>query len=102
MRQSINGGSSYAEHMAAVAQATGMPMPKPPEFPPQAEMVWLAFTQIDAQRGGNGFMPNSIGYADMLAWQSATGWTLDPWEVDALREVDDAYLEHSAKQSRAQ
>lgn len=103
MRQRVQGGAgTYADHVAAVARATGQPMPKPPEMPEAAQMVWRAFDDLDAQRGGNGFGDNPITYRDMLAWQQMTGWALDPWEVEAVRAVDDAYLAHRAKESARQ
>lgn len=82
--------------MAAVAKAKGVKPKKPGPPPRGAEHLWRAFVELDAARGGNGFGPNPIGFADIQAWAILTDNPLAPWEVRAVRMLDDAYLESLA------
>lgn len=51
-------------------------------------MVWDAFEQLAAARGGNGYSLNPIGWQDMLAWQQVTGAQLTPWEAECIVCMD--------------
>ena len=61
--------------------------------------LWGWFIELASARGGNGFGLNPIGYADIEAWARLTCRDPTPWEVSALRRMDNAALEESAKKS---
>lgn len=41
--------------------------------------------------------PNPIGYQDVAAWSNLTGTTIRPSELDALFEIDSAWLAKQVK-----
>lgn len=59
-----------------------------PDLPPQAAHLWDIYAQLAAARGGNGFSPNPIGWADLAAWQQLNGFALSPWEAETLIHID--------------
>lgn len=63
-----------------------------PDFPDVARHVWDHFLSIHRGRsyGING--PNPISFQDIESWSRLTGWKLSPWEVDAVKRLDVAYL----------
>lgn len=69
----------------------------PPPLPPEMRYLWAAFQSISRTRGGNGFGPNPITFVEIDAWARLMRLRLDPWEVDTLRMLDDAYLEVAAQ-----
>lgn len=69
-----------------------------PELPRGVVGVWNAFAQLSAGRGGGGFGAGSITFSEIEAFVRLTGHTLDPWEVDAIRRLDDLYLAAQAKE----
>lgn len=81
--------------MAIVARQRGVvavEAPVAPPLPPEAVHLWQAFRSLDAARGNNGFGPLPISFVDMDAWQRVMQYQLDPWEVEAVRMIDNAYL----------
>jgi len=48
--------------------------------------------QMSGRRGNNGFGPNDISYSAIKAWQDVTGEKLEPWELNAILRLDDAFL----------
>lgn len=68
----------------------------PPELPSIARPIWRAFLELHRTRSG-GFGPGPITYAEIDAWQRTMCVRLLPWEVFALRRVDDAFIESTAK-----
>lgn len=61
-------------------------------MPPESAYLWSAFLQMHRARGGNGYGPDPLGFAAINDWQRAMHCTLRPWEVEAIRAVDDVYL----------
>jgi hypothetical protein len=90
------GDAAVSEHMASVARQLGKPLEqvagKPPDLPEGARLIWRAFLEMHNTRAG-GFGPGPITYAEIDAWQRVMCSRLLPWEVDALRKVDDAFLQ---------
>lgn len=41
--------------------------------------------------GGGASIPNAISYQDLAAWASMTGSEPTPWEVQALKAMDQAW-----------
>jgi hypothetical protein len=90
------GGAAVADHLASVARQLGKLVTAvdaaPPALPLGARLIWRAFLELHKTRGALGFGPASITYAEIFAWQRVMHSRLLPWEVDALRLVDDAFL----------
>ncbi len=63
--------------------------------------LWNHFTMLHRARGGNGFAPNPISWSEMLAYVQLTRTAFDPWEVEALRLLDDAYIASMVEASNA-
>ena len=62
------------------------------EFPYPLEYLWGWFHELNAGRGGTGFGPAKIGWADIMAWAQLTGNVPEPWEAFALMRLDVAYI----------
>jgi hypothetical protein len=54
---------------------------------------------LHRRRGGNGYGPNPISFADINGWQHAMQYPLRPWEVEAVTLIDDAYLAIDAEKA---
>jgi hypothetical protein len=95
------GGAAVSDHLASVARQLGKPIQAiaaaPPELPLGARHIWRAFLELHRTRSG-GFGPGPITYAEIDAWQRTMCLRLLPWEIFALRRVDDAFLESTMKQ----
>lgn len=68
-----------------------------PTLPPGLVPLWGDFIDLHTTRGVGMAGPARIGFGDILAWQTVTGSTLEPWEIEAIRKADDAYISHCAK-----
>lgn len=85
------GGAALADHYAVVAKQTGKVVEGPP-MPAALRYLWNHFVQLDRGRTGNGFGPNPVTWGEIKAYCEVMRVQLDPWEVEALKAVDDAYL----------
>jgi len=97
-------GASVSDHEKALAKrgkgkAQAQPL-EPPPLPDEAQGLWAAFCALHQTRGG-GFGPGPISFHEIDAYQRLTGAHLDPWEVQAIRAVDMAYMQHEAAQAKA-
>lgn len=63
-----------------------------PAIPVEAEHVWEWFCELGGART-NGMAINPIAWADMAAFFTLIRVRPDPWELRAIRALDDAYLE---------
>lgn len=92
-------GATQREHLMAVWERTGV-MPKTladaPRCPPACAHLWPLFGELRASVQG-GFGVGRISYSEMLAHRELTGVVLEPWEIDALRRVDHAFVVARAK-----
>jgi hypothetical protein len=50
------------------------------------------FGELHSCRGSTGFGPMRITYTDIDAFQRVSGQVLLPWEREAIRRADNAYL----------
>jgi hypothetical protein len=73
------------------------PASEPPEL---ASHVWEWFWDLSAARGSNGFGLNPVGFVDLAAWAAMTGAEPLEWELQALREMDRAFLSEHANLKR--
>lgn len=83
-------GKTLREHLFAVWKATRRRPPELdlPPLPAAGVAVWEWFKALDAARGSNGWGPNPISWADLVAWQQLAGVQLTPWEAETLRALD--------------
>ncbi len=99
------GEASLGAHLRQAAKALGKDPEKErvdPETdcPEGGEFVWAAFVQLSSTRP-RGWGPGPITFAEVLAWQHLRNLKLETWELDALRQMDSAYLEEAdARQKR--
>jgi hypothetical protein len=83
-----------SDHYAAVARAKGITeVAKPPPIPSTLKPLWWTFLALHGARSGNGMGINPISFTEIDAWCRLSRVTLDPWEVDVIRLLDNAYLE---------
>lgn len=91
------GGASVADHYEAMARKGRRKKPKGPSLHPGVVHLWNAFAQLSAARTNNGFGPNPIPYSEIDAYSRLTAQSFDPWEVAAIRALDDAYISAAAE-----
>jgi len=92
-------GRTRREHLeAAAAQgaAGAIAELEIPPLPDVAAHVLEWFTEISARRGGGGFGPAPIAYADLAAWSAWHGVRPLAHEVDWLFELDRLFLAAAA------
>ncbi|MBY0431698.1 MAG: hypothetical protein K2Q10_10910 [Rhodospirillales bacterium] len=70
----------------------------PPDLPPQVEHLWSWYAELESGRGGSGFGPQPLSYADIDAWARLMSVRPSPWEVLALRRIDILWLDIIARQ----
>lgn len=58
--------------------------------------LWRQFTSLHRARTSNGWGPNPITWSELDAYCRLTGVQLDPWEVEAIRALDEAFLDAAA------
>ena len=64
--------------------------------------LWNVFLELHSTRTSNGFGINRISYLEMKAWESLTGISLDPWELEVIVSLDNLFLAmHHDRFSRA-
>jgi hypothetical protein len=64
-----------------------------PDLPDAGPAAYLAGYLWDAGPTAPGFMaPTPLAWTELLAWQSATGVDLTPWELRTLRGASAEYL----------
>lgn len=62
------------------------------QLPEGCEALWSDFLELHGCRGSTGFGPMRITYLDIDAWQRVNGLQFLPWQIEAIRKADDAYL----------
>lgn len=63
-----------------------------PPFPHSLDYLWRAFHRIRRRRGGNGFGPSPIEWADIDAFVRLSGVRLAGWEVEVIEALDEVWL----------
>ena len=66
-----------------------------PYIPEPGRLVWEFFVDLNGRRSLGGVGPNPITFTDIEAWQRVTGWEIAQHHIDAIRALDDAWLEHT-------
>lgn len=83
------------EHLANYQKQTGKVHPRMAqavELPDGCEQLWSDFLDLHASRGSNGFGPSRITFVDIDAWERVNRLKLRPWQIDAIRKADIAFL----------
>lgn len=97
-------GSTVIEHLLSIEERTGQTpqvLLDAPHCPAGCEELWRIFGELHSCRGTTGFGPMRITYTDLDAFQRVSGTTLQPWERDAIRKADNAYLaDYAARQPK--
>lgn len=89
-----------ADHEAALRrQGKLKPEPAPP-LPDSLSVIWLAFCDLDLGRGGNGFGPNPLSWADIAAYSALNRTPLAPWHIDLIRRLDLACLAAASERAK--
>jgi hypothetical protein len=68
-----------------------------PGCPDGALYLWGWFLELNRRRPSGGMGPGSIGHQDIKAWCSLRGIRLAPWELDALDDLEQAWMAAQAK-----
>lgn len=83
-----------AAHYAVVERVTGRRVQdNAPALPREMRYLWHTFRSLSRARGSTGFGPAPISWADIDAYCRLMRLSLDAWEVEGIRALDDAYLE---------
>jgi len=87
-------GLTYRQHCEAAAFLSPRARQElhGPALPAACAYVWTWFCELHAARGYHQAGPNPISYAELDAWARLTGRRLTPWEVAALRTLDQAWM----------
>lgn len=83
----------------AVQQQTGVTpqmLLDAPALPEGCESLWDAFRELHACRGSG---PQRITYLDIDAYQRVNGVRFAPWQLDAIRQADAAFLTDYAERN---
>jgi hypothetical protein len=85
---------SARKHLEQVERQTGR---RPaeldgPPFPSEVFHIWSAFVALTTTRGQGQDRPLPITYLEMKAWSDLTNNHLGPREVEAIKQIDSAYL----------
>lgn len=67
-----------------------------PPLPSELKPLWWTFISLHGARSANGMGVNPIPFSEIESWCRLNRVQLDPWEVDVIRLLDDAYLETTA------
>jgi hypothetical protein len=92
----VVGNATVADHLAVVAKIKGRKLDEnAPQLPREMRYLWGIFLSLHNRRGSNGFGPTPLAWSEMEAFCRLTGTPLDPWEVEAICALDEAYLDAS-------
>lgn len=90
--------------MLAAERATGKRPPEldVPPLPSHARQVWHTFLALHRKRRSGMSAPEGIADSEILSWQHLHGVRLSPWELQAIDELDAAFLQQAAEQAEKQ
>lgn len=86
-------GVPLRTHLESLENQTGITPEKLIDFGPpfQLEHIWNWYEEVTIGRGSDGFGPAALSYADIYAWVSLLKIEISPWEVKALRLIDQTF-----------
>lgn len=94
---SLGPSISRVEHLQSIWKQSGE-KPKELDGPPMPELgahLWSWFSQLHKARQG------PITYSEIEAWARLTGNSPQAWEVQAIKEIDVAYLKHQTEEAKS-
>lgn len=97
-------GSTQDDHIQSIIRQGGqLPanISKQLELPPLGVPVWNYFCDLSRARQSNGFGPQPYTYSEIQAYCNLNGITLQPWELDLLKAIDQVALKIMHKQNQA-
>ena len=97
----LEDGKTKLDHLIQVEQSTGRSHVPDVEIPPHGSHIWEWFWTLSNARGSSGFGASPLSYTEIRAWIEVTGLTVHPWEIDAIRAMDGAYMQAQAEMSKA-
>jgi hypothetical protein len=80
-----------------VERVTGKPAGDEAVLPREAQHLWGAFMELSRTRTVSMAL-SAITYAEIAAWCGLKQEDLDPWEVEAIRDVDEIFLRVSREE----
>jgi hypothetical protein len=89
-------GCTLRDHLLSGYKQTGVKSPElEVENPPdEAEYVWGYFLSLAARRRFSEHGPERISWIDIQAWLNVTRTKIEPWELNAILAIDNAYFEN--------
>ena len=87
-------GVTEREHLEQVERQTGK-TPEPligPDFPQELSYIWSVFLHLSNARSVGFSGPNPLSYQEIKAWMEVTDNNLEPWEVEAIKRLDNVYM----------
>jgi hypothetical protein len=82
--------------LAGLRQGRPAPELTGPALPHEVRHLWRIFSEIGRDYGEMG-TPLQLKNTEILAFQLAEGRKLQPWEIDAIRALDNAYRKVEAE-----
>lgn len=67
-----------------------------PAIPPAGVRIWRIFLELHATRAV-GFAPCAITHAEIEAWSRLHREPVRPFEIEIIRSLDAAYMEHAMR-----
>ena len=93
-------GSTKRQHLQIVANATKkvpVELQDQPELPESVQHVWDWFLDLNSGRTASVAGLNVISYSEIKAWAELRNEKLAVWEVNAIKDLDRAFLARKDK-----
>jgi len=96
-------GHTLRDHLVNAWKQSGI-MPDElrtaPRLPELTGHLWGYYLRLHRRRQNYGWGHVPLTYLEVEAWARLNKVTLDHWELDAILEIDDAYLASTVKSSK--
>lgn len=91
--------ATLRDHLLKHWRDTGEMPPElgPVECPDSMRYLWEYFTSLSKRRSGIGYPSNAISNQELRSWAAGRGIALEPFEVEALEELEAAYLDYQTR-----
>lgn len=90
-------GSTLRSHLKQAERSTKQKIIRNPKVPDAAAHLWGWFWQLSDARPEGFSSARPLSFSEIAAWAGLTGSAPRPWEVEALKAMDRAYLASVAK-----
>lgn len=93
-------GLPLREHLESAYRQTGIPhdlLVNAPELPVGTADLWADFLALHSTRGSGMGGQECITWPALDAYQRINGVRFEPWQIEALRRADNAYLANKAE-----